>query len=248
MRNRTAFTLVELLVVIGVIALLVSILLPALNKAREAAHRVACSSNQRQLVMALRAYANDNRDCVPLGYLFSSRWGSYMIRDPVQYGTKPYLMLGILYISGHLTDPKTYYCPSEIDERWQFDTAINPWPPETATTYCRAGFGVRPMVQFGGGSGGTPPLGVPAGNKWPHLRDVQHNALVTEMLIYRPASNLDSLATRHRTGINAGYADGSVKWVPRELFNAGYWVENILALNANGAAIGGVWYELDRQY
>ena len=60
-RGRGAFTLVELLVVIGIIALLVSILLPALNKAREDAKRVRCLSNQRQLVMAWQMYASDNK-------------------------------------------------------------------------------------------------------------------------------------------------------------------------------------------
>jgi len=69
--NR-AFTLVELLVVIGIIALLISILLPVLGKARDHANRVACISNIRQIGIAFRMYAGDNKDWCP----FSAPLGS----------------------------------------------------------------------------------------------------------------------------------------------------------------------------
>jgi len=67
MKNRHAFTLVELLVVIGIIALLVGILLPTLGKARAAAARAACLSNLRELSTALRQYSIENKDACPIG-------------------------------------------------------------------------------------------------------------------------------------------------------------------------------------
>ena len=83
-RRRRAFTLIELLVVISIIALLVSILVPALREAREQARRAVCSSNLRQIGIMHQMYAEDNNGYFPcnnatITYFYLNRVvGDYM--------------------------------------------------------------------------------------------------------------------------------------------------------------------------
>jgi prepilin-type N-terminal cleavage/methylation domain-containing protein len=66
-RNGSAFTLIELLVVVAIIAILAALLLPTLARAKEQARRTSCLSAERQLVLAIHLYGDDNEQRVPTG-------------------------------------------------------------------------------------------------------------------------------------------------------------------------------------
>jgi len=83
--SNSNFTLIELLVVVAIITILVAMLLPALNKAREYARGITCCNNQKQCGMAFLLYAHDNKDVVALAsynVAGSSRsWVNYICGD-----------------------------------------------------------------------------------------------------------------------------------------------------------------------
>lgn len=100
--RRTAFTLVELLVVLAIIGVLIALLLPAVQKVREAAHRSACQNNLHQLGIALHSY-HDQQGSLPPGNIYPYRqyhghpWRLYLL---------PYLEQNDLFSQYNFTHPE----------------------------------------------------------------------------------------------------------------------------------------------
>src|SRR5947208_11193475 len=123
MRRRRGFTLVELLVVIGIIAVLIGILLPTLGRARESARRTACLSNLRSIGQMLNMYANQNKSFLPLGR-WSDTWG---INHQLYDGTY-YTMLGLMVQEQRHRDGRVFYCPNiDGDPLRTYNDPQNKW-------------------------------------------------------------------------------------------------------------------------
>src|SRR4051794_13736249 len=112
----SGFTLVELLVVIGIIALLIAILLPALNKARESARTVQCAAQLRSVGQAIYNYTNSSRGLLPAWSQTHYYPDDPFADDPAGPG---WVVLLEKYI-GQKPDGKIWHCPGFVG-----DPAVN---------------------------------------------------------------------------------------------------------------------------
>lgn len=123
--RRGGFTLVELLVVVGIIALLISILLPALSHARERANRTKCAANLRTIGQALLLYADENEGKYPRTYYDPGTWrdcsrtgynASYPFGTPSPVGTNNVPAALFLLMRTQNLSPAVFICPSSEAE------------------------------------------------------------------------------------------------------------------------------------
>lgn len=197
---KSVFTLIELLIVIAIIAILASMLLPALNQARERAKATTCINNLKQCSMAIAFYGDSYQDYVPSAS--TSSWGSWAHSYLVAAG----------FLPGKYADYRNYRCPSGI-----WETAISGFA-QWQLYACQV-YGLNPYL--GGAWNSVKPVKrnrigrTPA--EWMESRSLSDNILISDDG-YSTGRQYNILSTgsvapflRHNQRGNAAFCDGSVR-------------------------------------
>ncbi|MFA5553337.1 MAG: type II secretion system protein [Phycisphaerae bacterium] len=221
MRKKKGFTLVELLVVVSIIAMLMSILIPSLGRARELARRSVCGSQLKQINVGIASYAMKNNGAMlNIKQMNSSDeefhpFVAYRINEPINSSNTKFwaYRFGCLYDNRIIEDPKVFYCPSNKNEDRQYASYINPgpWgslPQEYNTTadnqWVRVGYEYFPVAK---NFKRSPFTGAPETLATNFDRLDAYLPIATDVL--RTKASMSHM-NRGTCGVNAAYPDGSV--------------------------------------
>lgn len=146
-RKSSGFTLVELLVVIAIIGILVGLLLPAVQAAREAARRMQCSNNVKQIALAIHNFESAHKEAPAGGDGFSGRFHDPDGGNGGRCGTMVYLLPFLeqspLYVAIESVEPLSLGAPWNVDEVYETDLSFAKCPSSSSTRQTHSTFGGR---------------------------------------------------------------------------------------------------------
>ena len=237
MCNKHGFTLIELLVVVAIIAVLVSILLPSLNRARELAKSASCKMNLRQIGLSIVQYSNEYNSYVPWGVRHFS-WHLNAGSDYVMWDRwNEWTGKGRLYSLNYIREPHTFYCPGTQSMVNQNDDFGFVWEWEKreddggGALQIRSNYYERGYFDFRLDNPEGSPFTKCVGESGAGTQSIDSDLMPYAIMIcyYTPSNyELFSQSAAHSTleGQPVLFSDGSVHWIPFDVWRMGdYWTK-----------------------